>query len=165
MEYEVQFNDLTLLEGNGQYNDVKELMLKPTKSGAVEDIVVEEWMIESTVLIQSEFGFASFICHFYHDGKVLIANYIPTINDIHNPDIRCLSHWLQEFGWNRPVPLQSVIEDWKDFWHHQWDTFIIDSDYFDKHFGKRKNVVFEEQEESEEEVGEKTESNPIWDDE
>tara|TARA_B100001778_G_scaffold334967_1_gene349821 strand:+ start:27937 stop:28395 length:459 start_codon:yes stop_codon:yes gene_type:complete len=144
MDFEIQFNDLTLLEANGNYEDVVALMKKPRSNGIIEDLPVERWMIDSTVTIQNPFGFAQFSCHFYWDGRLIVADYVPTIRDIHNPDIRCLSYWAQEYGWKRPEPLPSLIDTWTDFWHLQWDTFIADSSVFDSQYGEREHRDFSE---------------------
>jgi hypothetical protein len=149
MDFEIQFNDLTLLEANGLYQDVCDIMRRPRKTGIVEDIVVEKWMIESAVTIQNPFGLAQFSCHFYYDGRLMLSDYVPTIKDIHNPDLRCLSYWAGQYGWNRPEPLVSLIDTWHDFWHHQWDTFIIDSEHFDHKFGERENRIFGEEDSEE----------------
>ena len=150
MNFEIQFNDLTMLKANGRYDDVFEIMKEPSSNGIVKDIVVDNWMIDSTITLQNPFGFAQFSCHFYWDKRLFIAEYVPTIRDIHNPDIRCLSYWAQEYGWKRPEPLPSIIDAWEPFWHLQWDTFIIDSEHFDSQFGERDQQRFSENEEDSE---------------
>ena len=66
MNFEIQFNDITLLEANGEYEHVCSIMKKPSNKGVVEEIIVKEWMIEATVTLQNPFGFAQLNCHFYY---------------------------------------------------------------------------------------------------
>ena len=148
MEFDIQFTDLTILEANGEYDAVVNIMKKPHGKGVVKDIYVEKWMIESRIVIQNMYGAADFVCHFYHDGKIYISSYSPTIADIHNLDIRCLSYWAQQYGWQRPEPLPRIISDWTAFWKHQWETYIIDCEFFDQRYGEREmNIVFDEEDE------------------
>lgn len=143
MDFEIQFTDVTMLEANGFYKDVCKVMKKPLTKRIVEDIFVEDWMVESSMIIQNPFGFAQLKAHFYYDGKVYISDYYPTLKDLHNPDIRCFSYWAQEFGWKRPQPLPSMIDEWPDFWHLLWETFIVDSEYFDEKYGERMDRKFD----------------------
>jgi len=41
-------------------------------------------------------------------------------------------------GWNRPSPISSEIDYAMDFWREAWETGLVDSDYLQKKFGKRK---------------------------
>lgn len=152
MDFEIQFSDLTLLEANGNYEDVCAIMKVPHSSGIIKDIVVDKWMIESLVTLQNPFGFSQLSCHFYWDGRIIIADYTPTIQDIHNPDIRCLTYWANLFGWKRPEPLPTMVDTWMDFWHMQWDTFIVDSEYLETIYGKREDRSFFEDENEETDV-------------
>jgi len=148
MDFEIQFSDLTLLEANGHFADVCKIMSDvANKTGAFNN--KGDWMIRSKVTILSPFGFAFLICHFYNNGKVYISEYMPSNKDLHNPDIRCLTYWCNEFGWKTPEPLPGVVESWLEFWKAEWDTHIIDSAYLDKRFGERKEMVFEELDEDE----------------
>lgn len=142
MEFEIQFADMTLLEANGQYAKVCEIMNKEVqKTGARGKN--HEWMLRSTITILSPFGFVGMVCHFYHDGKLFIAEYAPSTKDIHNQDIRFLTYWANEFGWKTPEPLPVIVESWLPFWKKEWETFIVDSEHLDKKFGVRQEIQFD----------------------
>lgn len=142
MEFDIQFTDLTLLEANGRFDKVCQIMKKESEErGSIGKDY--EWMIRSKLTVLSPFGFCMLICHFYNNGKVYISEYIPSTKDIHNTDIRCLTYWCNEYGWKTPEPLPTVIESWLGFWKKEWETYIIDSDYLDKRFGERKDMQFD----------------------
>jgi hypothetical protein len=141
MEFQIQFTDVTLLECNGMYDDVCKLVEKEySKSGVAP--AKNEWMLRSTVSIMSMFGYCQFMCHFYSNGKVFVADYSPSSKDIHNTDLRCLTYWCNESGWKTPEPLPSVVQSWLPFWKKEWETHIVDSSYLDKRFGNRRDMEF-----------------------
>jgi len=129
-EFEIDFGDITMLEANGSYEGVREIMAGD---------IAEEWMLESTVTINSDFGESSFILHLYYDGRIYITSFVssPGNDAYYNPDIRFLSFWAQESGWKVPQPLPDIIRENMDFWRHFWETRILDSDYLDKKLGKK----------------------------
>lgn len=141
MEFQIQFTDVTLLESNGNYKAVCDIMEQENIKTAVASFK-NEWMIRSRVTIMSVFGFCAFVCHFYNSGKVYIAEYMPSTKDIHNTDVRCLTFWCNETGWLTPEPLPTVAESWLNFWKKEWETHIVDSEYMDKRFGARKELQF-----------------------
>lgn len=150
MDFEINFTDITLLEANGQYESVKNIMEKPQKivGKMYASIPSKYWVIKSTISIRHQLGATAFMCDFYHDGKLVVLNYGPSVKDIYSPDMRCLSYWAQESGWKVPEPKPSMAEEWIDFWRRQWETYIVNSDYFDKKFGERKPFVFGDEDEN-----------------
>lgn len=152
MEEELQFTDLTILQANGEYSEVCKIM----KDETIKSKIVSKknnWMLRSRVIILSPFGSAVLLCHFYDNGKVYIADYLPSMKDIHTTDIRYLTHWCNEKGWKIPEPLQSIIQSWPDFWRKEWETYIIDSEYFEKKHGPRKDIKFDDDEDDGDEDG------------
>mgnify|MGYP003420412788 FL=1 len=142
MDFEIQFTDITLLESNGEYEAVCKIMEKEAeRTGSIGKS--KDWMIRSKLTILSPFGFSMMVCHFYNNGKVYIADYMPSSKDIHSTDVRCLTYWCNNFGWKTPEPLLTVIDSWPVFWKKEWETYIIDSEYFDKKFGVRKDIQFD----------------------
>lgn len=152
MEFEISFTDRTLLETNGEYDLVKQLMEKPQKivGRIYADIPSKQWVIKSRMTIQHSLGFAAMVCDFYHDGRVIISDYITSVKDVHTPDVRCLSFWAQQSGWRVPEPKPSMIEEWADFWRRQWETYIVNSDYLDRKFGERKPLILGDNADNEE---------------
>jgi hypothetical protein len=133
-ELELNFSDITLCETEGIFKDVMKKMISLPPYN-------EEWMIRTKLTIGSEMGIGEMILHFYGNGKIIIKEYITSIGDVfYNPDIQCLSMWAQENGWKIPQPDTYLIKQDKEFWKHFYDTLIIDSDYFDKIYGKRPQL-------------------------
>lgn len=139
MNFEVNFTDITLLEGNGEYEYVKKIMQKPVR--IIGEMFApppsEKWAIKSNLTITHELGFAQITCDFYDDGRIIIDSYASTSKDTHRPDMRCFSHWAQKSGWKVPEPHQNLIREDQDFWKMQWETFIVESEFLQKRFGDR----------------------------
>ena len=135
-EFELHFSDLTILEGDGEYAEVKKIM----ESGLYKDAT---WMLRSDLTIDFPAGSCILILHFYSDGNIYIMDYKSSVSDVfYNPDIPCISMWAQENGWNIPQPHPDLIKTGLDFWKHFWDTRIIDSDYLDQKYGERHIVDY-----------------------
>lgn len=129
-EFEMDFTDITILEANGIYERVKEIMAGD---------VAKEWMLETYAFITSEFGESEFLLHLYYDGRIYIMSFVSSAgNDAYyNPDVRFLSFWAQESGWKIPQPFPELVKDNMDFWKHFWETGIIDSEFLDQRVGKK----------------------------
>lgn len=131
IDIELEFTDITMAETDGIYDEVKEKMLEDSP-------FVKKWMIKTDLIISSQFGEGFMTVHFYSDKDVVIVQYNPSNKDVYyNPDVRALSTWAKDNGWNTPHPYKDLILDNKDFWRYFWETYIIDSEYFDKIYGKR----------------------------
>jgi hypothetical protein len=105
-----------------------------------ETVPTKEWMLESRIYISSEFGDAEAILHLYCNKDVYIIDFAPSAgNDgINNPDIRYLSFWAQESGWNIPQPFPDLVRLNFDFWKHFWGAGIVNSNFLDKKLGERE---------------------------
>lgn len=144
MDFEISFTDTTMLEANGEYEEVQRLMEAPQPF--IDKITVQlpsrSWVLKSKITIQHALGFCGMVCDFYHDGKVIVTSFMPSVRDVHTPDMRCLSFWAQKFGWKVPEPKPSLVDENMEFWRRQWETYIVNSDYLDKKFGERKPYIF-----------------------
>ena len=128
---QIDFTDVTMAETDGVFEDVKEIMM-------TEPPFDENWMIRTAATITSEFGVGSMTLHFYGNGDIYIHDYDPSVNDVYyNPDVSALSSWAVDVGWNRPTPNKDIAKRNKEFWKYFWETYLIDSEYFDKAYGKR----------------------------
>ena len=132
LEFELNFSDLTIIETNGDYGSVKNLMEQETYKG-------HKWMISSDMTIESIAGFCSLVIHFYSTGKVYIVDYIPSATGemLYNPDLSCLSVWAQDNGWDIPQPSPDLTRKNLPFWKEIWEMGLVDSDYLEERFGKR----------------------------
>ena len=134
MEFTIEFTDLTLVEADGNFEEVNKIMLK-------EPPFNDKWVIRSFATISSMSGVGSMEIQCHGNGDIYIIDYSPSIGDLfYNPDIRVLSMWCQENGWKIPQPHYDLVKNNKDFWKHFYDTLVIDSDYLDKLYGKRSQI-------------------------
>jgi len=134
MEFTINFTDITLNEADGNFEEVKKIMLKEVPYS-------EQWVIRSSVTILSNSGECGMEIQGHGDGSLYILEYNPSIGDLfYNPYIQVLSVWAQENGWNIPQPHPDLVKNSKEFWKHFYDTLLIDSDYLDKLYGVRPQL-------------------------
>jgi len=140
LEIDLNFTDVTMAETDGVFKEVEEIMLSEYPHN-------KKWVIRTNVTIESKFGMGAMVLNCFYDGNVYIIEYTPSIGDVfYNPDVQSLASWSQENGWKIPQPQESLVKSDREFWKHFYDTLIIDSDYFDKIYGKRFQLEGEEDE-------------------
>lgn len=133
MELNLDFTDITMSETEGVYEEVNKTMLL--------ELPNNKWMIRTNIVISSCSGIGEMTIQCYYDKKIIIMEYSTMIKDVYyNPDIQAISLWAQQKEWDIPQPSVDLITTNKKFWKHFYDTLIIDSDYFDKHCGKRPQL-------------------------
>ena len=133
-EFTIDFTDITLVEADGIFKEVNNIMIK-------EPPCSKKWVIRSFITITSISGVGEMEIQCHGNKDVYILDYTPSIGDLfYNPDIRVLSMWCQENGWNVPQPHPDLVKNNKEFWKHFYDTLIIDSEYLDKLYGKREQI-------------------------
>lgn len=141
IQYELKFSDKTLLESEGVFDTIKEIMkIEPFSY---------EWMLESNLVMVISMGEktfeANFILHFYYNGNIYITDYLPSGGDAYsNPDIRGLSIWAGENGWTSIRPHNDLVRSNIDFWKYFWETNLVDSDFLDKNYGLRDVIETKE---------------------
>jgi hypothetical protein len=135
IDFEFRFSDITILETEGSYQDVKAIMDKI--HGGKTD-----WMISSELTIESSMSMCQMTVDFYGDESVYIMDYQTTSGDVYyNPDLQILSMWARQNGWKTPQPAPDLVRANLEFWKHFWETRILDSEYLDKRLGER-NIMF-----------------------
>ena len=140
----LNFSDQTVLETDGIYSEMNRIMTSEWPH-------VPDWMIRTSLTIDSEFGSGSMVLHLYSNKDFYIIDYNPSMSDVfYNPDIQYISCWAQDRGWNTPKPHNDLAKTDIEFWKHFWLTLLVDSDYLDKIYGLRPQLVDEVQEEEEE---------------
>jgi hypothetical protein len=132
-EFELNFDDITMVESDGLYSKVKELC---------EDTFPysPKWTIKSRLTIMSSLGEGQFILDFSDTQNVYIVQYLGSGDVFYNPDISCLSRWCQASGWKVPQPIEAIVRDNTAFWKHMWEVLLIDSPYLDEKYGLRKSL-------------------------
>ncbi len=138
LDFELNFDDVTMIEADGIFSDVKRIMDE-------DDVGSHEWCIKSKLFVNSEFGECRFKLDFYHDGRVIILGYMPSAAGVSTTDLGCLTRWCQENGWKIPEPTEALIRDSLELWKRMWNTLLVDSDYLDKRFGTRAALGMRDQ--------------------
>lgn len=128
-EFSVDFTDISMIEADGKYDDLKRIMDRDLFDCG-------EWMISSQAHLNSQFGTAVMELHFYHNKDIFIMSFNPSGGGdvFYNPDIICLSMWANENGWNRPEPHRDLVDTNEVFWKHFWETSIVKSRYLEKKY-------------------------------
>jgi len=147
--FDISFDDITLIEGDGDFNKIKEIMEN-------EDVKVKKWMLKANTLTSCSdsrsnqtVSEASAVLQFYYNGEVHIMEYSTSTGDVfYNPDIRELLKYLMEKGWKSLIPHPFLVDENLKFWRFFWDSGVVESPYLDKKIGK-----FEEEPEDAEEDG------------
>ena len=133
-EYELHFDDPTIIETDGKYDDVKALM--------EDELFVnpDDWMLKSKLIISSMVGLAELELNFYSNKKLYIVDYNASQSDVfYNTDLSVLSVWAQEAGWNIPRPHPDLVRARSTFWKHFWELGVIKSEYLNNLYPQAKN--------------------------
>lgn len=134
LDFDLYFDDVTILESDGKYERVKELMEEDLQGVWGEN----HGCVKSGLTIFSAFGQGNLTIDFHYDGRVFIVGFMSSNMSVSmNMDVRCLSMWCQENGWQVPQVSPAVAQEDTRFWKHWWESRIIDSDYFTERFGPR----------------------------
>jgi len=134
-EFEIDFTDVTILEADGEFKKVSEIMLKDSP------VTSKKWMLNSGMTLVNETGVSNFNLNFWYNGDVYIIDYMPSVKDVfYNLDLRCLSYWSQQNGWNVPKVSTDLVKQRLDYWKYFWSVNLVDSDYLDSAFGDRNEV-------------------------
>jgi len=137
MQYELDFTDPTILQTDGNFDEVMKLMKEEG------DAIADSWMIESPMTMtmitpNKQVLEASFLLHFYHNGNIYVMEYAPSSGDVFFiPDIQGLVVWAQQNGWKSVRPCEDLARDNTTCWKYFYETNLIDSEYLEYHFGKR----------------------------
>lgn len=132
-DFELNFDDVTMLEADGKFSQVKNLCEN-------EFPFSDNWNIKTRLTIMSQLGEGFFTLDFRHTRNVYIVQYAGSGDVFYNPDISCLSRWAQAAGWKIPQPIEAIVRENLSFWKHMWEVLLIDSPYLDDKYGLRKSL-------------------------
>jgi hypothetical protein len=133
-DFDIQFDDVTMCETQGVFDDVERLMLEDFPAPKV-------WAIKTLMTIDSRFGLARIVLFLYWDRKIRIVEFAPSIGDVYySPDVQVLTVWAQENGWEIPEVEAGLAKSAIEFWKHYWDTSLVDCPYLEEVFGERGKV-------------------------
>lgn len=145
IEAEIFFSDITLVETEGNYDEIKKIM------DADEVLGSHKWVLRSKVTTSSPFGAGDFVLNFWWNKKVYIVDYYGNYRDPYsNFDIKFLSKWCQANGWEIPEPVEYLAITNLAFWKHFWETSLVNSEYFDRRFSNKKDISKEDEEDNDE---------------
>ena len=148
------FDDVTMVEAEGVYSRVKEIMEAPdpgwkfnhtlkqlVKTGG-DTIPTDKWCIRTKLTIASPLGEGHFVLNLFEDASIFITQYYGNTSEAaYNPDIRCLTKWSQVAGWKIPQPSPDVVKEAMGFWKQMWETLLVDSEFLDKRYGLRQSLA------------------------
>ncbi|MFW6015251.1 MAG: hypothetical protein ACOCRK_02290 [bacterium] len=130
MNIEIDFTDITMVETEGQFDKISDIMKRDNPNSI-------KWEIRTDATLVSEFGVAEMTLGCFYDRSIYIMRYQPSIgNYYYNPDIRAISQWAKNNGWQTIQPHRDLVDENREFWQHFYSTNVIDSDYLDKKKGK-----------------------------
>ena len=118
----VELTDITLLECNGQYESVVEIMKKEAAPG---------WVILTKALVSTELITASYELEFWHNGCIIILTTDhPASIKVPDEDIRELHNWVTGNGWASIGIHQRMLSNPMDFefWKRMYQSGLIQSD-------------------------------------
>ena len=121
----INFSDLTVIEGEGNYLRIKEIM---------DSEGPPQWMLETTATVVTELIASSFTLHLLNDGKAVIMNTDhPSTDEAPDDDFRRLSEWSSNNGWSLRVD-DILLSERRDleFWMRLYRAAIIHSDILQK---------------------------------
>ncbi len=116
----IEFTDTTLLQSRGYYEETKKLM--------EEDGPFSEWMLRSSAFVSSPLAAASYILHFWKNGRVVIHETDrPMQIDSLDEDLRELSQWCKDAGWKELSVSDKLLIDRQtcEFWRRAFIAGLI----------------------------------------
>lgn len=134
MDFKLEFSDITIIETQGFFDDVKKLMDKDLGEDS-------KWMLSSDVILYHDYGIASFVLHFWNDKKIYIAEYSPSVKDFFsNKDFECLSYWAQQNNWLIPFVAYELAKSNITYWKYFWSVSLVECEYLQELFGNREET-------------------------
>lgn len=124
----IECKDATLLEADGYFEVVDKLMRD-------DNNLIKTWMIASIVYVNNKQCSVIFDLHFWHNKDIWICNtdrsFMPDASD---EDVRELSEWCNERGWNIPYVNKSLLTDKRLYssWHKLFLAQLVRSDYIEE---------------------------------
>lgn len=112
----IEYNDMTLIETNGNYNKVVELMKSEN---------CPTWMLRSKIYVHTDSFTGIFVINFWDDGRIIIDDMIrPALLEMPSDDIVELSKWATGNGWKVPEPSAKLTENPRmyEFWERQYQA-------------------------------------------
>lgn len=147
----IEFTDRTIIESEGSYSRVKEIMDAESAG---------EWMLLSRVLIYGEEMVTHYELQFWNDGRVVIIEtnrpmsvQIPGIARS-DEDLASLKDWCETNGWHIPSPHPRLLDrpDVFQFWKHMYLTGLVESEILKAHddaeIARMSRIVTEKQDAS-----------------
>jgi len=117
----VEVSDITLIECENNYDNVKKVMLKESNGN---------WMIKTKVNIVTQFIASEGTLHLWNDGKVVIvATNHPVSVGVPDQDLKELSEWCRQNKWSGLHIHDNLLLDRRarDYWKNIYLAGVIQS--------------------------------------
>lgn len=135
---------MTMVEFKGVFVDVFAAMAQENQ---------DKWMLSSNVTATTNDITSSFLIHLWHDGNIYIMSTDhPLVAEVPDSDIRELSEWFLEHGWNKPRIHDHLLDDPRgfDFWMRLYRAGIVESlllqQYEDEEMDRFSEIIIKEEE-------------------
>ena len=115
----IRLSDITLIESGGSFSNTKRIM---------EEDGVTKWMLKSNVTVSTDVITCNYVIHFWNDANVyIIATDHPAVLNVPDDDIREISQWAVDNGWNVPIVDDKLVEDQRqfEFWLRMYRTGLV----------------------------------------
>ena len=124
----IEFTDTTLRQSRGYFDETKKLV--------DADGWNKEWMLRSTVFVSTQFVSATYILHFWKNGRITIYETDrPMQMDSVDEDLRELSQWCQKAGWQELSVDDRLLTDRHayEFWRRSFIAGLVVSEKLQQH--------------------------------
>jgi len=141
IETMIEFSDLTVREGHGNFGLIKELMGHGS------------WMLRTQATVCAPKVTSDYLIHLWDTGTAVIkATSRPMNVQIPDDDVRGLSEYLKNHGWEHVEVDHLLLEEPQGFafWLRMYQTGIVESNVLKQHDEnemKRMQAAFEAEEE------------------
>jgi hypothetical protein len=122
----IEYSDNTLIEANGQFDQVDKLMKVESP---------KTWMLSSLVIVDAKLVMARYLIHFWNNGNaVIMETDHPAVVEIPDDDIIELNNWCIQNNWKLFLH-KDLLRDPTgfNFWLRLYRAGVVRSDFLQEH--------------------------------
>jgi len=137
MECEIEFDDITVIEAEGLFEVIYEIMSN-------DGVILGPWVVKTNANIMTPYGVSWITLDLYSNRDIFIVDYSPSVKDVYyNPDLQVLAEWATKSGWHMPKVTQDLAETSINFWQHFRLSGLVESEYLEKRYGRLPEMEIE----------------------